>query len=224
MTLTEQQIQTLFTFTEKKFVKWYDLQVELVDHLANKIEELMDADNSLSFERALANVYSTFGLFGFAHIVQEKQHELEKRNNRLLWNEIKNQFSWPNVVRSIAIFGVISIAIININVEMIAYITMFILLLDFIFFRMKQFLTSKKNKPLLITQVLPSFNYGGFLYTQLLIFTLNDAYTQILNFPNYYKAIIILLLFIGYIFVVASKTIELNMIAKAKKLYPMAFS
>ena len=37
MTLSKEQIQQLFLFTENKFVRWYDLQVELVDHLANKI-------------------------------------------------------------------------------------------------------------------------------------------------------------------------------------------
>ena len=52
MTLSTEHIQQLFSFTEKKFVRWYDLQVELVDHLANKIEAEMAADSSLSFERA----------------------------------------------------------------------------------------------------------------------------------------------------------------------------
>ena len=55
MALSKEQIQQLFSFTEKKFVRWYDLQAELVDHLANKIEAEMAADVSLTFERALNN-------------------------------------------------------------------------------------------------------------------------------------------------------------------------
>ena len=42
MTLTHKQIDQLFAFTKKKMVRYYDLQVELVDHLAARIEEEMD--------------------------------------------------------------------------------------------------------------------------------------------------------------------------------------
>jgi hypothetical protein len=52
MQLSAEQIQVLFSFTEKKKVHWYDLQLELVDHLACRIEEEMEADTSLSFEAA----------------------------------------------------------------------------------------------------------------------------------------------------------------------------
>ena len=39
MKLTNQQIEQLFTFTRQHYVEYYDLQSELVDHLANAIEE-----------------------------------------------------------------------------------------------------------------------------------------------------------------------------------------
>jgi hypothetical protein len=38
MQLTTSQIDQLFTFTRQHYVEWYDLQSELVDHLANSIE------------------------------------------------------------------------------------------------------------------------------------------------------------------------------------------
>jgi len=41
MKLTESQIEQLFTFTQKHYVDWYDVQTELVDHLANGIEEYL---------------------------------------------------------------------------------------------------------------------------------------------------------------------------------------
>ena len=40
MELTKEQIQDLFLFTQKKMVHYYDLQIEIVDHLAEKIESL----------------------------------------------------------------------------------------------------------------------------------------------------------------------------------------
>ena len=39
MQLTPAQIQKLYAFTIKHYVVHYDLQTELVDHLANGIEE-----------------------------------------------------------------------------------------------------------------------------------------------------------------------------------------
>ncbi len=223
MTLTNEQIQALFTFTEKKFVKWYDLQVELVDHLANKIEEEMDKNKSLSFERALGNVYEKFGIFGFAHIVQEKENELIKRNNKLLWQEMKHQFNWPNMLRSFAILAIITTAVLNINVNVVAFITVLLIITDFFIFRISQYRKAKGKKLLLMTNVLPSFNFASFLYTQLLFFYISDIYKQGLELTIPYKIAIITTLFVGFLFAYSSKSIELNMMKKAKKLYPLAF-
>jgi hypothetical protein len=38
MKLTIEQIDRLSLFTRQHYVEWYDLQSELVDHLANAIE------------------------------------------------------------------------------------------------------------------------------------------------------------------------------------------
>ena len=38
--LTTTQIQSIFDFTTTKYIKYYDVQLELVDHIANRIEEL----------------------------------------------------------------------------------------------------------------------------------------------------------------------------------------
>ncbi|MFT3909875.1 MAG: hypothetical protein QM737_10650 [Ferruginibacter sp.] len=97
MKLTEAQIQELFLFTEKKYVKYYDLQVELVDHLAMLIEEEMSINNKLSFEQALEKVYTGFGIFGFAKVVQEKEEQFVRMGRRHMWKEFKNFFRWPEI-------------------------------------------------------------------------------------------------------------------------------
>ena len=58
MQLSKDQIDQLFAFTKKKMVHWHDLQVEIVDHLAERIEEEMNADSKLGFDDALAKVYA----------------------------------------------------------------------------------------------------------------------------------------------------------------------
>ena len=73
MQLSKEQIDHLFAFTKRKMVHWYDLQVEIVDHLAERMEEEMNADSKLGFDAALAKVYAGFGIFGFAKIVQQRE-------------------------------------------------------------------------------------------------------------------------------------------------------
>lgn len=97
MQLSTEQVQTLFSFTEKKGVPWYDLQVELVDHLACRIEEKMEADKSLQFGAVLEKAYKEFGLFGFGKIVQEKQSRLQRAARKLWWKELREFFTWPRI-------------------------------------------------------------------------------------------------------------------------------
>jgi hypothetical protein len=51
MQLTTSQIDKLFTFTPA-FVEYYDLQSELVDHLANSIEAQWEQFPKRTFEEA----------------------------------------------------------------------------------------------------------------------------------------------------------------------------
>lgn len=103
MQLTEEHIQELYQFTEKKMVRWYDLQIELVDHLATRIEEELEKDSSLNFEAALSKVYKDFGLFGFSKIVQEKENHLQRSAHKLWWKELIGCFKFHNLLLTIVI-------------------------------------------------------------------------------------------------------------------------
>lgn len=106
MALSKKEIGELFSFTEKKFVRYYDLQVELVDHLAERIEEEMQNNKSLSFKMALDKVYTSFGIFGFAKIVQHKEQEVIRNNNRIWKQEFKTFFTLPKIIFSILLVTV----------------------------------------------------------------------------------------------------------------------
>ncbi len=95
---TKEQIDYLYRFCEKHVVFFYELQTELVDHLANGIEEEMDKDKSLSFESALDRVYALFGIFGFATFVREKQSQVFKKVRKEFWLLVLKQFRWPAVL------------------------------------------------------------------------------------------------------------------------------
>ena len=80
--LTTEQIDYLFDFTRQKRVRYYDVQVEIVDHLASAIEEKQREQPDLAFQAALEQVYSGFGIFGFAKVVQAREQAVEKRGIR----------------------------------------------------------------------------------------------------------------------------------------------
>ena len=92
MKLTTEQINQLYTFTRQHYVEWYDLQTELVDHLANAIEEQWQENPKLSFNEALQNEFKKFGVFGFMDVVEGKQRFLQKKYNQIVWSIVKTFF------------------------------------------------------------------------------------------------------------------------------------
>ncbi len=237
MTLSKEQIQQLFIFTEKKFVRWYDLQVELVDHLAEKIEAQMVQDPKLSFDRALGNVYAGFGIFGFAQIVREKEEALRKANNKMLWKEIGRQFTWPNLVRSLVIISLIFTIAFQVNIKTLAVITLAFYCIDIAFngsFSLIKFYWNplkkrktkvEKKKNLLMLQNLPAFSFGSMIYWQFMLMRFFEVlFDENNHLTTGFKIFFSLLLFIGIPIYVSGKNISTGILQKAKSLYPEAFA
>ncbi len=236
MTLSKDQIETLFIFTEKKFVRWYDLQVELVDHLASEIEAAITLNPALSFAQALADVYAGFGIFGFAKIVREKEDAMRKASNKMLLKEAVGQFSWPAVLRSMAILALCFTISFWANIKTLAIITLLLYCIDILLNgggkfirhlwnnREKSVAKNTKRKPLLMLQSLPAFSFAGILYLQFMLM----RYYEVLFSANTgqgiaFKIYFSLLLFSGIIIYISSKKISNGILTKAKTLYPEVF-
>lgn len=104
MKLTESQIQDLYAFTRQHFVEHYDLQTELVDHLANDIESQWQSQPKLAFEDAKNRAFKKFGIFGFMDAIENKGKAMNKRYRGYLWNELKKWFELPQVIGTVALF------------------------------------------------------------------------------------------------------------------------
>lgn len=98
MILNQLQISYLFSFTSNHGVQYYDVQVELVDHLASKIEAEMEAEKTLSFLEALNKVYASFGPRGFKDVMKEKKNATQAEVRRIANAEIKQLFTFPKVI------------------------------------------------------------------------------------------------------------------------------
>lgn len=101
MKLTKQHIQQLYKFVQKHYVDWYDVQTELVDHLANGIETQWQNNKNLTFDEVLKTEFKKFGVMGFSEVVEYKTNVLNKRYRKMVWQEFKNYFKLPKIIVSL---------------------------------------------------------------------------------------------------------------------------
>ena len=104
MKLTEVQIERLYRFTREHFVEHYDVQSELVDHLANDIEALMEENLNISFDQALHTSFKKFGVFGFQDVVSAKMKSMERKYWKLVFQILKDFFTIPRILVSFTLF------------------------------------------------------------------------------------------------------------------------
>ena len=107
MKLSTEQIEHLFNFTKKHYVEHYDVQVELVDHLANAIEDQWKENPNILFEDALQTEFKKFGVFGFTSLVEQKKSALQSHYWKIIKKEFISFFSIPKIILTIVMFYVL---------------------------------------------------------------------------------------------------------------------
>lgn len=93
----------LFAFCKMKGVKHYDLQIELVDHMASAIEHRWEENPDISFAEALPSAYRQFGIYGFSKFKSIREDALRKKYKRLQWQYIGEFYRLPKIIMTIAI-------------------------------------------------------------------------------------------------------------------------
>lgn len=166
--LTTAQIDQLYTFTKQHYVEYYDLQTELVDHLANAIELIWETNASLPFETLLNNEFKKFGVFGFMDVVENKQKAMSKKYNNWVWNHFKTFFELPKIIGTIllivALFYLLKYNYYNLDIIRVLFLILFSAVL-FLFvkrgYRNKKALNQKKW--LLENTIYSCGNFGGLI-------------------------------------------------------------
>jgi hypothetical protein len=100
--ITPEETNELFRFCHKHYVYQYDVQIELVDHLASAIEEQWRQNPDLSFQKALLNSFGKFGIYRFSKIKEQKEKELRRKYNQLLWDYLLDFYRWHKMVMAVA--------------------------------------------------------------------------------------------------------------------------
>ena len=151
MKLTQEQIERLYQFTRQHYVEYYDLQTELVDHLANAIEAEWQENPKLTFEVILQKEFKKFGVFGFMDVVEKRQAALNRKYNGIFWNHFKAFFTIPKVILTTTLVGItyffLNISLYKADVVLIAFV---IIILSFYFFIV--YFANKNKKANVATQ------------------------------------------------------------------------
>jgi hypothetical protein len=102
--LTSVQVESLFVFVRSKYVRYRDVQYEIVDHLASAIEHEQSQNPDLSFDAALRRVYGRFPITGFSQMVEEKENALTAYWRSRIWKSMLSYFTWPRLMMTLTLF------------------------------------------------------------------------------------------------------------------------
>jgi hypothetical protein len=203
MKLTPVQIDQLYTFTKQHYVEYYDLQTELVDHLANAIELEWESNPTLSFETLLNKEFKKFGVFGFMDVVEKKQMAMNKIYNKLVWGHFKTFFKLPQIVGTLfsifLVFQLLNLFIISHDVAAaVAFLLLIFFWVGLIRMNRKRKKVAKENgKKWLLNEIIYGYSsLAGMSYLPIQLF---------LHFENNSSQI---MLFLMSVFIVSIVIIE----------------
>jgi hypothetical protein len=118
--LNEGELASLHSFVKSKYVEYYDQQVELVDHLASEIERIWETDKTVSFETALNQVYTRFGIHGFTNITQQRRKTIRQSENALTWKEFKLFFQIPRI--GVSVIMLVFILVLSSQISSLSFV------------------------------------------------------------------------------------------------------
>ena len=225
MKISKEQINQLYTFTRQHYVEWYDLQTELVDHLANDIETILEKEPNLSFNQAKNKAFKKFGIFGFGELIEEKQKSLNKKYWFLVLKYFKEFLTLPKVILTFLMIGItylLFVLITNKDFLISIYFGLFFLVIaGFMYFNHKRnkALIKQTGKKWLFQDSIN--NMGGVLSLIVIIPTL---YNLIIDEPNWSQISILIssifIVLLSLLIYILIKIIPTKLEEEMSKLYP----
>jgi hypothetical protein len=101
MKLTSQQIEYVSNYIKSFDIKWYELQVELTDHMVTSMEEIWKKDPELTFHQVKQYAENQFGRNGFKAIEEDRTQILRKEFRKAQWKMITEYLRFPKIIGSI---------------------------------------------------------------------------------------------------------------------------
>lgn len=105
MKLTEEQIRYIENYIKSFDIKYYEVYMEILDHMILSVEDILEENKEITFEDAVLKAkVEGFGKKGFRGMMDERlqlaQKQARKENNKM----IKEYFTFPKIVMTLAVF------------------------------------------------------------------------------------------------------------------------
>ena len=105
MKLTAEQITYIENYIKSFDIKYYEVYMEILDHMILSVEAILEENTEISFEDAVVQAKNEgFGKKGFKGMMDEKiklaQNQARRQNNKM----IKEYFTFPKIVMTLSVF------------------------------------------------------------------------------------------------------------------------
>ena len=107
MELNKEHIQNLYDFMQQHKVEYFDLQTELVDHLANDIEQIWKKEPNLTYQQARYKATIKFGIYGFSKFVRQREEAHKKEIWRLFKQYFITYFKLPKIILTVFLVALV---------------------------------------------------------------------------------------------------------------------
>lgn len=101
--LTPKEIELIYDFCCDRGISEYEIQSELVDHLASAIEETWKEKPDSSFHDALFEAYHQFGPDGFKKLAKSKKRAFQRQYNLVFLKFLGSFFQLPRIILTFAL-------------------------------------------------------------------------------------------------------------------------
>lgn len=120
--LTSEEIEKLYDFCYEHDVDEFEIQSELVDHLASDIEHQWLNEPDRSFDKSLQKAFASFGEKGFSEVVKKRKQAFRRQYQRLFAAFFLSFFKLPRIIASCSLLFVVYFALrITGNREVVLY-------------------------------------------------------------------------------------------------------
>lgn len=227
MQLTNEQYQLVKQYCQKSGKYFYDVEIELTDHMVNFIEDRLT--QSSDFDRLFEQIKSEFNKATIHQIIQEKSVAIERQLKQQLTKELFQYLSFPKIALSLLLVAGVIWLDQNKNIDKIASSFIHILNLlnltyafgkgklanDNIRQKTKSLLSMKIIRAYHLIFILPTIFY--LLISLGIIFEITNSNQLINQLALYFLPIVIL-------FNLAWQQVYINAQLKIRQSYPNAFA
>jgi hypothetical protein len=102
--LNKSQIKVISKLIEMKGVNHIDVNLELTDHIATEIEELISKNPSINFTTAVKTIFLKYSRFHFMKIEEEKEKQIRKIATKDILKEFISFFTIPKIIFTFILF------------------------------------------------------------------------------------------------------------------------